>query len=162
MTIRWGPAPLDIASLPSYSSDVSSGVGEILSRTIRLAAGSANALYWAFALSVLCGFQVQPVRGAAPQLRVAVDANFDTVVAMPGYAPARTEPDTTSPARPYTFWWNSDQDDREYYETAPIKKINSWDNVVNSLRDLEDLARLRIRPNAAARKRWRETAAAVA
>ncbi len=75
-------------------------------------------------------------------LTAAVDQNGDGLVypsAIPGYAaPA----DRTSPAQPFLFWLNDDQDDLELYESWPHDVPDNSDDHPGSLRDLEDLTRI--------------------
>lgn len=77
--------------------------------------------------------------------------------------------DRTSRLRPFRFWINNDQDDHpdEIGETAEIKKPDSTDGVIKTMRDLEDFAPLTVcvgglaGPVAAGlvqvRLEWRET-----
>ena len=87
-------------------------------------------------LMVLTACCLVGVARAAIQMRV--DVNFDGVVAFPDKRPPRTPVDLTTPEEPFLVWWNSDQDDVTYDETVPITDPDSGDEVINSLRDMED------------------------
>jgi len=50
----------------------------------------------------------------------------------------------SSESRPFSFWLNNDQDDKDYGETLPASSADSSDSQIKSIRDLEDFARLRI------------------
>lgn len=76
--------------------------------------------------------------------RLVVDANLDGILHVPGMSDPRSPADETSAEQPFVFWTNYDQDDRHYFETVPVKKPDFDDEMPNSRRDLEDLARLHV------------------
>ena len=68
---------------------------------------------------------------------IAVDANRDGTIAFSGEAR-----DTTSQDAPFRFWSNDDNDFGDSDHADAVLKDSSFD--INSLRDLEDYARLHI------------------
>jgi len=53
--------------------------------------------------------------------------------------------DKTSVDRPYIFWLNDNQDDREDTETVPVQIPDNADESIRTKRDLEDFQRIAIR-----------------
>lgn len=80
----------------------------------------------------------------AVALQVAVDRNGDGLL-QPLSADPRVPGDVTTPAEPFIFWLNTDQDDLDYYETWPIDRADYATVGIDSLRDLEDFTRLAVR-----------------
>ena len=79
----------------------------------------------------------------ANQVRIGVDWNGDAIIqTQPG---GRIPVDAPTRDKPFVFWLNHDQDDTdEGGETSPITVTDASTPPVDSLRDLEDLTRLRI------------------
>ena len=79
------------------------------------------------------------------EIQMRVDVNFDGVIAFPDHSPPRTPMVETPAEQPFLIWWNSDQNDQTYYETAPVNKPDGKDSVINSLRDMEEVMCLHFR-----------------
>ena len=91
--------------------------------------------------AALCGLLT--VASPAGALDAVVDVNGDgLLVAEPG---GRAPADRPTVARPFLFWVNHDQDDLEDGgESWPIERADGDTPEIDSLRDLEDFARVRI------------------
>jgi hypothetical protein len=91
-------------------------------------------------LALCCILAAAPAVAAA--LQVGVDHNGDGLLRLAGHGDPRAPVDETSPEKPFVFWLNTDQDDRNYYETWPLDRADYETQGIDSLRDLEDFTRL--------------------
>ena len=76
---------------------------------------------------------------------LAVDANRDGVIAFAGNMVAGKPADKTTKTKPFRFWINDDNDTHNENggeDVVPVLFPDSEDDEINSLRDLEDFARL--------------------
>jgi hypothetical protein len=83
--------------------------------------------------------------GRSEVLAVGVDADGNALIQLDSPDETRWPVDRTSRARPFVFWLNTDQDDLEDYESWPIERPDHASEGIDSLRDLEDFARLVVR-----------------
>lgn len=98
---------------------------------------------WAFFSCLLTSHLSQ----SAPAISAAADINGDGIIQLDDSGPAPS--DISTPATPFVFWLNDDQDDLNLYESWPHDNPDASNEKIGSLRDLEDLARLHIRVNGA-------------
>ena len=75
-------------------------------------------------------------------MAIAVDANRDGDIVFEG-----DSADTTSREKPFRFWINDDDDGRtnEEAEIVPAADEDHADGTVQTMRDLEDFARIHLR-----------------
>jgi len=78
-------------------------------------------------------------------LEVAVDWNGDGILRTSDHGDPLAPLDQSTPGKPFIFWLNTDQDDQDYYETWPLDRADYETDGIDSLRDLEDFARLLVR-----------------